>query len=193
MGYGVNVNKDVLTELLDFVENRHFGKYRGTVVDNDDPRGRGRIEVQVPAVLGDLSLWAMPCVPFAGDQVGFFSLPNPGDGVWVEFEGGDPSMPIWTGCFWADGERPQTTGPDERLWTTGDITLRLEEGETPEVSIEIADGAVLRMVGSEIETDAGGSRLRMEGSEIVIDANSGGKVEVGGGTTSLNDGAMEVT
>ena len=27
-------------------------------------------------------------------------------GVWIEFEGGDVSYPIWVGCYWHDGEQP---------------------------------------------------------------------------------------
>ncbi len=187
------MRRELLDQLLDFVQNRYFGKYRGTVVDNDDLEQRGRIQVEVPAVLGELKVWAMPCVPYAGDGIGFFSLPNAGDGVWVEFEGGDPSHPIWTGCFWAKGELPPTTGPSERVWKTGEITVRLIEGDTPEISLEIDNGAVLRLVSSEIEADGGGSLLTIEGSAITVDANSGGKIEVGSGTTSVNDGALEVT
>jgi hypothetical protein len=26
--------------------------------------------------------------------------------LWVEFEGGDPDYPIWSGCFWGAGEVP---------------------------------------------------------------------------------------
>ena len=44
----------------------------------------------------------MPCVPYAGDAGRLYMLPEPGTGVWVEFEAGDPSYPIWSGCFWAD-------------------------------------------------------------------------------------------
>jgi uncharacterized protein involved in type VI secretion and phage assembly len=29
-----------------------------------------------------------------------------GTGVWVEFEAGDPSYPIWVGCYWGDNEAP---------------------------------------------------------------------------------------
>ena len=100
--------EDELTgQLLDWVRNRYFGKYRGVVTDNTDPTSRGRIKVKVPAVLGELETWAMPCVPYAGDGVGSYILPEPNAGVWVEFEAGDPSYPIWTGCFWADGEPPR--------------------------------------------------------------------------------------
>jgi uncharacterized protein involved in type VI secretion and phage assembly len=81
--------------------NQFFGKYRGMVLNNIDPMQMGRIMVQVPDVSNVLpSTWAMPCVPFAGIQNGFFVLPAIGSGVWIEFEQGDPDYPIWTGGFW---------------------------------------------------------------------------------------------
>lgn len=93
-------------QLLDWIRNHYFGKYRGTVTDNDDQTHRGRVKVNVPAVLADQEVWAMPCMPYTGDGVGSFWIPEPGAGVWVEFEGGDPSYPVWTGGFWADNEIP---------------------------------------------------------------------------------------
>jgi len=42
-----------------------------------------------------------------GRGVGSFTLPEPGTGVWVEFEGGDPAYPIWSGFFWADDQLPE--------------------------------------------------------------------------------------
>lgn len=75
-----------------------FGKYRGKVENNIDPMMMGRVQVSVPAVLGDGGLsWAMPCAPYAGSGVGFFAIPPTGANVWVEFEGGDPDYPIWSG------------------------------------------------------------------------------------------------
>lgn len=80
---------------------RFYGKYRGTVVLNVDPEQRGRIIAMVPDVLGIIpSSWAMPCFPIAGKQNGFYAIPKPGDGVWIEFEQGDPNYPIWVGSFW---------------------------------------------------------------------------------------------
>jgi uncharacterized protein involved in type VI secretion and phage assembly len=81
-----------------------FGKYRGTVVNNADPLQRGRLLVQVPDVLGLVpSSWAEACVPLAGPTgpaMGVYMVPPNGAGVWVEFEQGDPSHPIWVGCRW---------------------------------------------------------------------------------------------
>src|SRR5262245_36814850 len=78
-----------------------YGKYRGTVTDNQDPLMLGRIKAKVPDVLGDLeSGWALPCLPFGGDKTGLFALPKVGARVWYEFEQGDPDRPIWSGCWW---------------------------------------------------------------------------------------------
>ncbi len=55
----------------------------------------------MPAILGEVPTgWAKPCVPYAGPTSGFFSVPPIGAGVWIEFEAGDVSQPIWTGCYW---------------------------------------------------------------------------------------------
>jgi len=101
------MDPQLIEQLMDWTRNRYFGKYRGTVVDNQDPTNRGRVKVRVPSVLKDLNVWAMPCLPYAGNNVGVFMVPEPGAGVWVEFEAGDLSYPIWTGGFWADGEVPK--------------------------------------------------------------------------------------
>ena len=93
------------------MRDRFFGKYRGQVEDVDDPQARGRLRARIPDVLGNaLSGWALPCAPFAGDGVGFFAVPERGTGVWVEFEAGDPSRPIWSGCWWQEGQAPGTVG-----------------------------------------------------------------------------------
>jgi hypothetical protein len=44
--------------------SQFFGKYRGKVANNIDPMQLGRVQVSVPAVLGEGSLiWDMPCAP----------------------------------------------------------------------------------------------------------------------------------
>jgi uncharacterized protein involved in type VI secretion and phage assembly len=120
------MDQDLLEQLLDWVRNRYFGKYRGTVTDNEDDTRRGRIKVRVPAVLGELEVWAMPCAPYGGDNIGLYCVPKPGSGVWVEFEAGDPSYPIWTGTFWADDELPKNEQSDRA--TPALKVIRSEQG-----------------------------------------------------------------
>jgi hypothetical protein len=107
-----------------------WGKYRGKVLDNEDPLELHRMLVDVPALQGVEQSWALPCVPYAGPQVGFCMLPPIGANVWVEFEAGDPSKPIWTGCFWADDERPtEAQTPDQKVLKTPSFTLVIDDTE----------------------------------------------------------------
>jgi hypothetical protein len=98
---------------------RIYGKFAGTVSNNSDPLHLGRLQAFVPEALGEVPTgWAKPCVPYAGPTSGFFSLPPPGAGVWIEFEAGDVSRPIWTGCYWGTGEVPMKPPGSLPEWTT---------------------------------------------------------------------------
>jgi hypothetical protein len=99
--------------------DRFYGKYRGVVVQNVDPLNLGRLQAMVPEVLGTVpSGFATPCAPYAGTGSGFFAVPPIGAGVWIEFEAGDTSRPIWTGAWWAAGEVPMTETATPALPTT---------------------------------------------------------------------------
>jgi uncharacterized protein involved in type VI secretion and phage assembly len=99
--------REIMGEMLEVMEGRFLGKYRGIVTDNNDPTGRGRLKVIVSAVMGNAAIWALPCVPYAGNNMGTYMIPEKDTGVWVEFEAGNPSYPIWAGCFWPDGQAPK--------------------------------------------------------------------------------------
>ena len=89
---------------------RFYGKYRGTVVTNVDPMGRCRLLVRVTDVHGpNISSWAMPCLPWAGLQMGAYIVPPVNAGVWVEFELGDPDLPIWSGCWYGNADAMRDT------------------------------------------------------------------------------------
>ncbi len=91
------------------MNQKYYGKYRGTVLNNVDPELRGRLMLTVPDVLGAIpSSWAEPCVPLAGPTgppMGVYFVPPIGAGVWVEFEAGNPDYPIWAA---AAGARRRT-------------------------------------------------------------------------------------
>ena len=72
---------------------RYEGVYHATVIDNLDPMQSNRLQVQVPDVLASEAVWATPSA-----SLGTVSdLPSVGTGVWVQFDGGDPDHPEWTG------------------------------------------------------------------------------------------------
>ena len=87
--------------------DRFYGKYRGLVAINVDPSNQGRLKAVVPEVLGVMpSTWALPATPYAGPLAGLFTVPMVGSGVWIEFEAGDVSRPIWTGGWWGTAQVP---------------------------------------------------------------------------------------
>lgn len=163
--------------------SRHYGKYRGTVVNTLDPDRMGKLQVSCPAVLGGSVLsWAMPCVPFAGRGTGFYMLPSVGSDVWVEFEAGNPSRPIWSGCFWPYQGIPTAAPlPTARTLVTDALSLTLDD--TPgaaHATIAIDPPAV--PVPCRVRCDAAGV-------EITVGAMS---IKVGSAEVNVNQGALKV-
>jgi hypothetical protein len=75
-----------------------WGIHLGIVEGTDDPEQRGRLRVRVPAVLGDTEIgWANACVPEPNRSAATFTPPEAGTLVWIQFEGGDITRPVWVG------------------------------------------------------------------------------------------------
>ena len=200
--------ESLLVELAETTRGRFYGKYRGLVTDVDDPEKLGRIVAQVPDVLEEQETpWAMPVVPFAGDGHGLVLLPEVGDGVWIEFESGDPSRPLWTGCWWGDGELPDPGGPKTRaLVTTAGHKLVLDD-EGSEVQLLHSGGAELKMTDGDITITIGGAEVKMTSTDITISIGAseikltssdltlksgGAQVKLAGAVVNINNGAITV-
>jgi uncharacterized protein involved in type VI secretion and phage assembly len=156
---------------------RYLGRYRGRVVDVADPKAIGRMKVNVPEVLHDVeSGWALPAFPVTGDGSGIFAVPPVGAGVWVEFEGGDPSRPVWVGGWFAEGAVPGEATPERLVVKTagGHVVTLDDEGSTVEI------------------TDSGGARILL-GSDGIELSKDGQKIAVGSSSVVINDGSLEVT
>jgi phage baseplate assembly protein gpV len=164
----------VLEELIERLRTRFYGKYRG-IVSEVDPATM-RIKAIVPTVLGETETgWCMPCVPYAGPSVGFAFLPEPESGVWIEFEGGDVSFPIWVGGYWRQGEVPSDAAAGVKvLLTTAPHELKLDDGE-----------------GSMTLTDPNGNTLTLDASGITL-SNAASTLVVSDSSVSVNEGALEV-
>jgi hypothetical protein len=164
-------------------QQQFLGKYRGTVANNIDPMLLGRVQVTVPAVLGTGQMsWAMPCVPYAGAQVGLFMVPPVGANVWVEFEAGDPDYPILAGCFWGAGEVPASPAvPQMKVLKTDGITLTLSD-------LPGAGGFTLEVQPPVVATPL---KMVFDSSGIEL-SNGAASVKLTPASVSVNNGALEV-
>ncbi|MGB3344296.1 MAG: phage baseplate assembly protein V [Aequorivita sp.] len=164
------MDERLVQQLLEWTRNRFFGKYRGLVTDNNDPTKRGRVKVQVPSVLNELEVWALPCLPYAGNNVGLYTIPESGAGVWVEFEGGDPSFPIWTGGFWADNQLPKNEQSTEA--TPALRMLRSEKGLMITFNDDSEVLTISDVDGSNIMTlDVQSGKIRIQANlKVVVEA-----------------------
>lgn len=154
---------------------KYFGKYRGVVTDNSDKKNLGRIRAQVPELLGSVKIgWALPSAPLSGDDSGFFAVPAQGAGVWIEFEAGDLSRPIYTGAWWASGKQPNSATPDQKvLKTKAGHTVTLDDTSGSE-KIEITDknGSKITMSSSGLELAKGSYSLKLDSSAVSVNGQS---------------------
>ncbi len=194
----MSMEENVVAALTE-VRGQLYGKYRGFVVDNQDPDKRGRLKLSVPSVLAEqITDWALPCLPFGGaEQYGLFLIPNPDAQVWVEFEEGDLHRPIWTGCFWqTQDDLPEDAARDEPttriLRTPGGHVMQFDDEADAErfrlfhpadASLEIDHN------GSITAQDASGAEIRMdaEGSEIVVEDANGNTMTMNSSGTTIED------
>src|SRR5499427_558938 len=169
---------DVVARLVERVEGRYYGKYRGQVTDNSDPDNLGRVKAKVPRLLGDEETgWALPAFTYGGaTEQGLFAVPDVGAGVWIEFEGGDLSYPIWSGTWFTNGAIPESAQPGKKVFKT----------QSGHKIILDDDGGMLEI------TDSNGNSIKMDSSGIEITDSNGNSLKMTSSGVSINDGALEV-
>jgi hypothetical protein len=150
----------------------YYGKYRGAVVDNIDPLQCGRLRLEVPDVLGaSPSGWAEGC--FSAADLLFLRSPLPVSAkVWVEFEGGDPDKPIWSGCQWLD----------MAMMTEPSVAMRVAD-----LAITISEEAGLLL------TTSSGETVSIGPAGVTISNGKGASVTLSGPTVTINNGALAIT
>jgi len=165
---------------------RYYGKYRGTVLNNIDPMLMGRIQAVVPDVSSLVpTSWAMPCVPVAGIQMGEFTVPLIGSGVWIEFEQGNPDYPIWSGCFWGSAAEVPASA---RLVPPGVPSITLQ---TPlQNTIQVSD--LPGPTGGIMLKSASGATIIVNDTGIYIQNGKGASIIMTGPAVTVNQGALTI-
>ena len=171
------VRVDELTvAIAEHIDARVYGKYRGLVDTVGTGNELGFVKATVPEVLGtELTGWARPAVPFAGAKHGLLVVPEKGDGVWIEFEAGDVSKPIWTGCWWGDKEIPKPGAEKVRVFVTSNGQKLVFDEDKDEILLEHGGGPSIKLTADDITLAVGGKKIVISKSGVDI---NGGALEV---------------
>jgi uncharacterized protein involved in type VI secretion and phage assembly len=172
---------DLTADYITYCQEKLWGKYRGTVVDRDDPERLGRLRVRVHGQFGDaVTGWAFPVVPYAGAGYGFWFLPQKDDLVWVEFAEGDFEQPLWTGSGWAKPGGKSELPPEALDGYPDRHVLRTPAGHT--VILDDTAGSERIVVrarpGCDVTIDPGAGTITITAGTVLIQSEGGAPQEL---------------
>jgi hypothetical protein len=156
-----------------------YGKYRGTVMGPGAPNEpAGSLMINVPEVMGATgSQLALPCFPYAGLVSGTFFVPPPKSAVWVEFEGGMPTKPIWVGGFYPTPAAPTMA----KVAPPGTESVVIQTTLQNVLSITDVPGS-----GGIMLRASTGAMILINDTGIVLQDGKGGILTMTGGIVSVN-------
>jgi len=162
----MQMTDELLTRLVERMESRHYGKFRGIVTDNADPDNLGRVKAKVPRLLAEEEIgWALPAFPYGGaSEQGFFAVPDVDAGVWIEFEEGNLSYPIWSGTWYKSDSIPESAQPGQKIWKTKSGHKIILDDDAGTVEITDSNGNSIQMDSSVVKISAGNA------TKVVVDA-----------------------
>lgn len=129
---------------------KFYGIYKGFVHKNDDPDKLARLKLKVPQVYGEqvFDYWALPKGMYAGNKYGEFNVPEEGDPVWVQFEGGDVRFPVWEyGWFLKDKniEEIKESYPKNKVFKTPAGNMVEYDDKNKLIRLTSAKGKVIEL------------------------------------------------
>ena len=156
-----------------------------------------------------------------GPQVGWFVLPPVGANVWVEFEAGDPGYPVWSGCYWANGEAPAnppvpelkvvkldafTLTVDSRKKDRPLASLDLDIGSSQQprhlqllmspdgIDIDAEQKTIVKLTATDIRVTNGSAKVTITSDRIEIEAGTKpGSITVTGDSVDIRAGSASGT
>lgn len=152
---------------------RYFGVYPARVVDNQDPDGQGRVQIELPwspdSGSGRYALWARLATMMGGNDRGTWFIPDVDDEVLVSFHGGDPRWPYVIGALWNGKD-----APPESIDSDNNVKAIVSRSGI-KVTLDDTDGAETLT----LETPGGQSLTMTDGgSTVTLEDSSGNSVEL---------------
>lgn len=121
----------------------HADPMPAIVTDNNDPEKLSRVKVKFPTLDTEESFWVRVVAPHAGNNRGFYFMPEVDDEVIVGFLYGDADNPVVLGSVWNGIDKPQGNWVTDRndkkvICTRSGHILRFDDTDGSE-KIEIID------------------------------------------------------
>lgn len=119
---------------------------RARVVDNEDPQNLGRVRVQFDwqskSGGGMMTPWLRMAQPYAGGGKGFSFIPEIGEEVMVDFEGGNAERPYVKGTLYNGVGNPDSAWVPQGNRSNKIKAIRTRNGHTIEIHDEGNDGYI---------------------------------------------------
>ncbi|UGU17177.1 phage baseplate assembly protein V [Sinomicrobium kalidii] len=145
-----------------------------TVIDNNDPKGLGRVKVQMAwqEENAQTTDWIPLSTPNGGSGKGFHFVPEIGETVMVDFQSGNAEMPYVTGCVQHGNANSGYADPNNNL-----KAIQSRNGN----KIIMDDNS-----GSMFMSDNGGASSLYDGAgNLYVNANSNVTLNVGDGNAKI--------
>lgn len=150
---------------------------RAKVTDNEDPNNLGRIRVQFDwqALLNDemMTPWLRMAQPYAGGGKGFSFIPEIGEEVMIDFEGGNAERPYVKGTLYNGVGDPDGKWLPNNNSSNQIKAIRTRNGHTIEIHDE-GDNGYIRIYDNEKENYI----LTFSTDEKLIKLESTGNIEL---------------
>lgn len=173
---------------------RFYSVYRGIVVDPNDPENLNRIKVCVPEVNAGSMSWAYPRGQHGSQGDGFkFLAPQMGDIVWVSYEYGDPTKPLWEYHGWSSNQVPELLrGPKRCGIVTPEGTYVVIDDENGDITVHANRDVTIDTTGKVMVNSNTDVYIHAEDSIIFNDGTNQGMVNIKDLTTKLNQLVQEL-
>lgn len=180
------------------------------VKENFDPDGMGRIRVQFRWQSEGMSPWIRYITPHSGSKQEFYFIPETGEEVWVDFEGGNPELPYVIGSLFNGSSKSSSgnSGNNTKSIRTksgnsivfddekGSITITDKMGASVVLS---GDGSINVSAPDKISFSAktisinGSEKVDIQGSKGVVVNSSSAGVNVTAKTSLALEGTNEMS